>query len=348
MSRHALHVRRNPVLRRELLERWRGNRAMIVVTGYIALLALFTILLAWIGLSLIDQQFRFEGGTTGSGPLLGRFLVENLLAVTLGLALLLAPAYAATQISGERERKTLALLRITLVRPGQIVVGKLGASVAWLLLLVLAAVPLMAIGFFLGGITLPQLLRGLFTLVALTIAIASIGIGISSMTKRSTPALIITILTVGALTVGSLFLGLVESVARDFQFSGGRPLSTLVNPYVALADAVDADRGAFFFGSRLDSVLTGFASLLPDEEQQNFGFDRGVPMPFPGEAMMEEAFVDNGFGGGVFIDGPQIIDMQGSGSTGRPYWLLISGFYLAIGALFLAIAARRVAKVDIE
>lgn len=339
----------NPVLRRELLERWRGKRALIVITGYLALLGIFTILLAWIGLNLLNQQFRFEGGgATGSGPMLGRFLVENLLAVTLGLALLLAPAYASTQISGERERKTLALLRITLIRPGQIVLGKLGASVAWLLLLILAAVPLMAIGFFLGGITLPQVLRGMFTLICMTVAIASIGIGISSMTKRSTPALIITLMTVGAITIGTLFAGLVEGVSRDFSFNGGRPVSTLVNPFVALADAVDANRGASFFGSRLDSVLTGFGALLPNEEQdQNFA-GGGVMMDFAGPGQVEEMMVTSVPPPGMFPGKPGVIDVGGEASASRPYWLWSSAFYLVLGLLFLRIAAIKVAKVDIE
>lgn len=338
----TLAIGQNPVLRRELLERWRGRRAVLVVTAYVAVLSAFTMLLAWIGTETLSTNFGFDGGIAGAGPLLGRFLVHNLLAVTLGLALLLAPAYAAGQIAGERERKTLSLLRITLVRPRAIVTGKLGAALAWLVLLIVAAVPLMALGFFLGGVTMPELGKGLFTLLAITISVAAIGIGISSMTKRSTPALIVTILTVGVLVIGTLFAALVESIARDLDDGGFNqtPVTILANPFVAMADAVGADESDLFGGNRLPSILTPFGSALPRDD---VFFGGGVMME--DFAMAEEAFIDNGFGGQPAIfDGPRVIDVEERAAGGTPYWFLASLFYLAMGALALLVASRRVAR----
>ncbi len=348
MKAMAVRFTTNPVLRRELLERWRGRRASGVITAYVGLLAVFTLLLAWIGVRTIESN-AFDGtGFTGSGPMLGRFLLENLLAVTMGLAMLLAPAYAATQISGERERQTLSLLRITLVKPGQIVIGKLGASVAWLLLLVLAAIPLTAIGFFLGGVTLGQLGRGVFTLLAMTVSVAAMGIGISSVTKRSTPALVVTILLVGVITIGTLFAGLVEGAVRRFDFGpDGRPVTTLVNPFVGLADAVGAQQDYRFGNVNLPSVLSAFGELLPRDQQNIFGEDM---------IMMERGFAAGGFDGdiafaepvpgGLIVPdfAPDVVEIDDGDHSRTPYWLYTSLLYLALGGLFLALAARRVAR----
>ncbi len=349
MKAMALRLAQNPVMRRELLERWRGKRAFTVITIHVGVLAAFTLLLAWIGVRAMEFESQFGGGgggvVAGSGPLLGRFLLENLLAVTMGLAMLLAPAYAATQISGERERQTLSLLRITLVTPGQIVLGKLVASVAWLLLLVMAAIPLTAIGFFLGGVELGQMARGLFTLLAMTIAVSAMGIGVSSLMKRSTPALVVTILVVGAISVGTLFAGLVEGAVRRFDFGpNGRPLTTLVNPFVGLADAVDAQTDFGFGGIQLPSVLSAFATLLPREDEFNNDFRN--------EVMMEDfAVAEPGFPGAFPAPGfdevqllrPDVVEVDNR-DTNPPYWLLSSLLYLAIGAGALVVAARRVAK----
>ncbi len=341
----AVALGRNPVLRRELLERWRGRRALTVVFVYTAVLAAFTLLLAWIGVRQIEFEAQWNGGFTGGGPMLGRFLMDNLLAVTMGLAMLLAPAYAASQISGERERQTLSLLRITLVSPGQIVLGKLLASVAWLLLLVMAAIPLTTLGFFLGGIELGQLVRGVVTLLAMTVSVSAIGIGVSSLMKRSTPSLVVTILVVGAIAVGTLFAGLVEGAVRRFDFGpNGRPVSTLVNPFVGLADAVDA-RQSHFSPISLPTVLTAFAELLPPEGDDRVFIDR--PMMEPGFAG-EIAFAEDAIAveQGMIVDGarlPGIVEVT-EPKGNPPYWALSSGLYLGIGALALFVAARRVAK----
>lgn len=335
---------RNPVMRRELLERWRGRRAVLVVSVHVALLAAFTLLLAWIGVRSIEYNAQFGGGGfTGAGPSLGRFLLDNVLAATLGLAMLLAPAYAASQISGERERQTLSLLRITLVSPWQIVLGKLIASTAWLLVLVLVAIPLTTLGFFLGGVELGDLVRGVLTVLAMTISVSAIGIGVSSIMKRSTPALVVTILIVGAITVGTLFAGLVEGAVRRFDFGPeGRPIAPLVNPFVGLADAVDARRSSFFGGEQLPSVLAAFGELLPPEGRN--GDFVGRPMP-----MIEPGF--GGFApGGLPIEGdvaPNVVRVDERPSD-TPYWALSSGLYLAIGAGALVLASRRLAKEGLE
>lgn len=261
----------NPVLQRELTERWRSSRAIVTLTVYLALLSLVLYLLYRTGTSVLAVRFgQFGGSGAMAGPLLGRFLLESLLLLVLLLVLFVAPGYAAAQLSGERERRTLPLLQATLLRPHQIVLGKLGAAVAWILVLIVAALPLGATAFFLGGVAIGDLLRGVGFIAAVGLCVAAIALGISSLTRRTTTSIVLTYAMVLALTGGTLFLSGVELVARS---ATGRPASTPVamhaNPFVGLADAVVSPGGL-----RMDMgmgglplPLTGIASALPNRQE---------------------------------------------------------------------------------
>ena len=76
-----MRLRWNPVLRREALERWRGRRAMWVLTVYLSILGGVLYGLYRLGRTILASQVGgFIGGGFGdaqgaaSGPLLGRFL----------------------------------------------------------------------------------------------------------------------------------------------------------------------------------------------------------------------------------------------------------------------------------
>ncbi|MDX1659968.1 MAG: ABC transporter permease [Nitriliruptorales bacterium] len=316
----------NPVLRRELLERWRGRRAFVVLTVYTVLLTGIYLLLYWLAREFVEDRLRFGGFAGFSvGPMIGRFLFENLLAFVLLLVLFIGPGYAAAQISGERERKTLSLLQITLVRPSAIVAGKLGASVAWMVLLVVAALPLGAVAFFLGGVSLADLARGLVMILVVAVSVAALGIGISSATRRTTASVIITYAAVLALVLGSLFAAVVESVAVRSWQNDTRPVSLYANPFYGLADAVRAN--TIFSGDELPSVLSPFAAALPDSFRAQVAFEEEV----------------------VVGDGPGIQPMEReigaqdlAQPTREPVWLKSMAIYAALGLLGWVMAAHRV------
>ena len=84
----------------------------------------------------------------------GRSIFEWLVFFMLLLVLFLVPGLTSGAIAGERERQTLVPLQVTLLRPWQIVVGKLGASFAFLALLVVATAPLLVVAYLIGGVTI--------------------------------------------------------------------------------------------------------------------------------------------------------------------------------------------------
>lgn len=318
----------NPVLRRELVERWRGRRAFAVLTVYVAILAAVLGLLAWIGTEVAADSGFDAGGGFGAGPQLGRFLFENVVAFVLLLVLFITPGYAASQISGERERRTLGLLQITLIGPFGIVAGKLGSSVAWLLLLIVAAVPIGATGFFLGGVGLTDLVGAVGVTLFVAVAIAAVGIGISSLVRRTTAAIVVTYGLVLFLLFGSLFLALVESVAREFDFGpADRPVALYLNPYYGLADAVGAT-GDAFGPAFMPSVLTPFAAALPQDPDGTFG-----PEPVP---PIEGGARDLGLQP-EGVPGPFVEDQEAP-----RVWPWTLALYGAFGVLGVLVATRRV------
>lgn len=309
----------NPVLRRELTERWRGRRAFVLLTVYVAVLAAIVLVLYWLGHTLVTP-FGDTGGVPGrgggAGPMIGRFLFENLLAVVLLLVLFITPGYAAAQISGERERRSLPLLQVTLLRPLDIVAGKLGAATAWMVLLVLVALPFAATAFFLGGVTVGDLLRSGAYLVGLSVAVAAIGIGVSSLTRRTTASVVVTYGLILFLLVGSLVGTAVELVVRSRPADPvppPRPLTIYANPFFGLSDATGTS--SLHLGANLPSVLTPFAFALPESP----------------------AFADRG--------GPEqlapMLDPDARGSVGEPVWLVSLAVFGAAGAAGVAVASRR-------
>src|SRR5690606_33800664 len=85
---------------------------------------------------------------------------EMVVLFMLLLVLFLVPGFTSGAIAGERERQTLVPMQVTLLRPWQIVLGKVGASFAFLALLVVAAAPFLGVAYLVGGVTVDAVLKG--------------------------------------------------------------------------------------------------------------------------------------------------------------------------------------------
>ncbi|MBW3664645.1 MAG: ABC transporter permease [Actinobacteria bacterium] len=327
----------NPVLRRELLERWRGRRTFVVLTAYVTTLALLMQLLWWWANHDIEQHARFAGFEDFAlSPSLGRFLFDNLLGFVLLLVLFIAPGYAAAQIAGERERRTLSLLQVTLVRPWSIALGKLGASVAWLLLLVVAALPFGAATFFLGGVSAGDLAKGALALIVIAISLAAISLGISSFARRTSAAVVTTYGLVLFLTIGTGFGHLIETSVRELNFTGSTSMSLHLNPFYGVADAAGAAR-QLYVGRELPTLLSPFASQLPF-----------------GDGGMEHVMLEGGFVEGEFLDAPAFFeerifeeqgfvgpDFVGFDEEPEDVWWRVLAIYAGLGLVGFVVAARR-------
>lgn len=327
----------NPVLNRELLERWRGRRGFVILTSYLAVVTVLVMAMAWVISTWIHDsaEFRGDGFLAQAGPAMGRGIFENLLALVLFFVLFFTPAYAAAQISGEREKRTLSLLQVTLVRPSQIVAGKLVASVAWLTILVIAAAPIAATGFFLGGVTVGDFLRSVTLIMIVAVSVAAVALGLSSIARKTTTAIVLTYVFVIGLLVGPLFGALLEAAARQFEFpDNSRPIALYAEPYYGLADAVGAERFDLF-DQDFPSLLLPFALALPDEQVNFVDVEEGFapappglePLPLP---------VEPPFGDDVIQMPPEAVVSH------PPVWEITALIHVVFGLAGFVVATRNV------
>jgi ABC-type transport system involved in multi-copper enzyme maturation permease subunit len=191
---------------KELRGRMRGPRAFIALTLYLALLAGFTVMVYLIQRQLASSQATFGGSNPYLSAQVGQTIFATLLLLQTLLVLFLAPAATSGAISLEREKQTLDLLAATPVSTLAIVVGKLASALAFVVVLVLASIPLTAVVFVFGGVAPEDVLRGYLVLLATAVGFGAVGLFFSSVTRRTQSATVVTYLAVLVLTVGAAFV----------------------------------------------------------------------------------------------------------------------------------------------
>jgi ABC-2 type transport system permease protein len=206
----------NPVVLKELRGRMRGARAFIVLSVYLALMSGFV--------TLVYVLFTSSTAIIGpsQGGEIGRVLFISIVGVELFLVTFIAPAFAAGAISGERERQTYDLLRTTLLPARSLVWGKLFATLSYIFLLLLAAIPLQSIAFLFGGVSEQEIILSFVVLVATTILLGTVGVFFSALTRRTLSASVLSY-AVALVTVLVLPVVLVvlAPVLGQTMFSGG-------------------------------------------------------------------------------------------------------------------------------
>ena len=176
----------NPVTMKELRSRMRGTRAFVVLTGYLVLMSGFA--------SLLYFAYAASASVTSGpdGQVVGKIVFGGIVGIELFLVCFIAPAFTAGAISGERERRTFDLLRTTLLPARSMVLGKLSSALSFIVLLLLAAVPLQSLAFLLGGVALEEVLISLAILVTTAIAFGAVGVFFSAMMQRTLGASVVT------------------------------------------------------------------------------------------------------------------------------------------------------------
>lgn len=130
----------NPVLQREYRARWRTWPAVVMLGGFVALFA--------VDVAFIMLWRRAE---TGLPP--GRILLRDSMPFLFVMWLLLGPALTAPSLAGERERGLLAPVLMSKLTTWEIVWGKWLSAMSFAGLLLLVPLPVMALGFILGGVS---------------------------------------------------------------------------------------------------------------------------------------------------------------------------------------------------
>ncbi len=168
----------NPVLNRELKTILRSSKTLYILTAY--QISLFLLVVAvW------PDEGVYSFAESASQSILTIIAMGQLLLVSL-----FAPTFTATAIVWEKENQSFDLLFFTLLRPHSIVMGKLIASLAGVLLLVFSALPVSSVCFFLGGVSMLTLVHVYAVLCAAAVFFGIVGLMISSVAQSSHSALV--------------------------------------------------------------------------------------------------------------------------------------------------------------
>lgn len=208
----------NPLLVKELRGRMRGSRAFVMLTVYLAILGCFT--------SIVYASYTSMMATPGSWGAMayaGKVLFSTVVLLEIFLVAFITPAFTAGAISGERERKTYEILRTTLLPARRLVMGKLGAALAYALLLILTAVPLESLAFMLGGVVAEELVLALVILLVTAFAVAAVGLFASTLARTTLIATVIAYAAVLLVVVGIPLLVLVAVAVGDPILGGYGP-----------------------------------------------------------------------------------------------------------------------------
>lgn len=186
-SRWSRSLRLNPVLERELRERPRTLGSVVMLTIYLAMLVGVFVLVYLVAKYSTGNQ----AVTATLTARLGRELFEWVLFVMLLLVLFLVPGYTAAAITGERERQTLIPMQLTLLSPARIVSGKVYASIAYLAMLVVATMPILALAYMIGGVSLWQIVRGIGAVLLVGFVAATVAVACSCLVRRVASATVL-------------------------------------------------------------------------------------------------------------------------------------------------------------
>lgn len=174
----------NPVLIKELKLRFRSFKSFSGIMFYLLALSIFVF-----GFIFVSMEFNISGFINPQESVL---LFSLLTFVQLALILFITPGMTAGSISSEREKQTLSILLTTAQSSFQIIFGKMSSSIAFLVLLLVAGLPIYSLVFLFGGISPTQLLVIFAFLIVTMLAIGSIGVMFSTLLRKTILSMIVT------------------------------------------------------------------------------------------------------------------------------------------------------------
>ena len=238
------------IMSKELRSRFRGRRAFVVLTLYLGVLALIAF-----GAYLQEMPEATNPGLTApdgfginganASATIGQAIFAMLSVFQLMLVAFLAPAFTTGAVSLEREKATLDLLITTPLRPGAIVVGKLLSALAFVILMILAGIPVSALVLMYGGASVQDIVRAQVVLLVAAIGFGVIGLFCSALIKRTQSATVVAYSTVLVLTVGTFFIWRFWTAALGGATDGAFGLPSrapeqllYLNPAIAMVEIV--------------------------------------------------------------------------------------------------------------
>jgi len=203
----------SPILRRELRTLLRSRRSFFWLTLYLVAM-LIALTGAWSSVDLRNRDVS------------ARMLFFTIIATQTFLFSLLAPILTAGSLAGEHERRTFELLSVTPLSGYHVVLAKCFSALCYVILLIIATIPILAITFLLGGVGWIEVVTSAIRVLLVVLVCGMAGVTGSAWVRRTYLALmlslgfvIMTVLVCPCSSAG--FFSLAMSIAPR----GGAPRS---------------------------------------------------------------------------------------------------------------------------
>jgi len=313
----------------EMKQRLRSRGWYILLAVWFVVIGLVAAFTAWV----TDQEAAA-----------GQVLFELMVAFVLFFGLLVAPALSANAVNGDRAAGTLAVLQVTLLRPGQLLAGKWLASWIASLGFLAASVPFLLWALALGGVN-PGIAAISLLMLGLELGVVcALGVAVSTLANRPLFSIVVTYMLVALLSIGTviafglstpLVRGTVEANMPQWEDAYTQPSGTesefsCVGPLFEV-DVYHTDRTAWLLAANPFVVL---ADALPYSDD---GMSGG-PLQGIGQAVRYAQ-------AGAESSGPQCINGEprafDAPASSFPIWPLGLTVQFAGAALALVLAWRR-------
>ncbi|MDF2959690.1 MAG: rane protein [Paenibacillus sp.] len=240
----------NPVLDKEFRLRMRTARSSLSLLFY--LLAIGLLAMGFIYLNTGGVR----GGSVAFRPQESRELFYFLSIAQLVLVAFMTPGLTAGVISGEREKQTLNILLTTQQSSTTIILSKLVSSLSFMLLVIIATLPVYSIVFLFGGISPKQLSLVFLFYIFSMFVLGAFGVLFSTIFKRTMISVVVTYgFTLAVFGGTGLLFIFLQGVMRQF-YQGTAPYAYSwigyvlgLNPVAALLSIFEPSLNREAFGS---------------------------------------------------------------------------------------------------
>lgn len=168
----------NPIFRREFLVLARSRKSVFTAVLLIPLLSSVLYIL-WPRTGIVSEFDSNE-------------IFTVFLGATLGIIILLVPAFTSTAITDEKENWSFNILFTTLLSPFEILTGKLFSSLGMIFSVVVLAMPVIAICALSGGIGVALLCKTYAVIFLATLTYGLLGLALSAICQRSFTSVVMT------------------------------------------------------------------------------------------------------------------------------------------------------------
>ena len=190
----------------EVRQRLRSRRWLWGLLGWFVFIGGITGLVMWAVYESYSYYCDSLSGCSLGDSEAGPIAFSGITLFILGMGLVIAPAFTATAINGDRNQGTLATLQATRLSSAEIAGGKLIAAWLSVAVFLVVALPFIVVTIIFGNISILQVVVCFVVIFVLVAIVCAIGLGWSSVFTRASASTVMTYLSVITLSIISILV----------------------------------------------------------------------------------------------------------------------------------------------